>query len=217
VREARHSTLGGAVITTLKHYETMVGRHIVSESEIARLCQQIYRQHKDALDLIFEHIPDLQTQLKVVLEDEVRSQSELALDHCTKSAVRFLHRSWDKHPLQMRGSSWTPTKRVLLFEITNGPDYIRLRLIIGPVDSNDSEAISFREALFACTQKHRGDFPGGMTTLAPRYTTVLSRELVKKKEYAEPETVAEKARHALRVAIAHDVAVAIKRLRDVFG
>jgi hypothetical protein len=93
VREARQSTLGRAVSTTLQHYETMVGRHIVSESEIAKLCQQIYRQHRDALELIFEHRPDLQLELKAVLEEEVRRHAGYVLDHCTKSRVRFLHKS----------------------------------------------------------------------------------------------------------------------------
>ena len=35
----------------------------MSDSEIAELCRQIYRRHQRALDLIFEHRPDLQKDL----------------------------------------------------------------------------------------------------------------------------------------------------------
>ena len=217
VREARKSTLGGAIITTLQHYETMVRRHIVSESEIAKLCQQIYKQHRNALDLIFEHIPDLQMNLKAVLEEEVRKQPGFQLDHCTKRFVRFFHEAWDKDPRQKNGMGWTWTKRVVLFEIVNDLDYMRLKLIVGPVAMNDLAGVAFRKAVFECTQKYRTDFRGGSGTLYDKYTTVLSRELVKKAEYAEPGLVPDKARHALGQAFVNDVSKAIERLREVFS
>jgi len=215
--EARHSTLGSAVATTLEHYAAMIGRHIVSESEIARLCQQIYRQHKDALDLIFEHKPDLQLDLKTVLEEEVKKHPEFIPDHCTKSRVRFLDASWDNDPRERNGSGWTPTKRVVLFELANDAESLKLKLIIGPVDKSDTTGIAFREAVFACSQKYRQDFPGGMTTLAPRFTTILMRELVKKKDYESPESVPDKAREALSKAFQHDLPAVLKRLREVFS
>ena len=37
VRKARESTVEDAVLTTMRHYEVMLGRHIVSESETAKL------------------------------------------------------------------------------------------------------------------------------------------------------------------------------------
>lgn len=46
------------VRTLLSHYAQMLRRHIVSESEIAQLCQKIYRKHRQALDLIYDHRPD---------------------------------------------------------------------------------------------------------------------------------------------------------------
>lgn len=217
VRQGRGAGLANAVAVALQHYETLIGRHIVSESEIARLCQQLYKQHKDALDLIFEHIPDLQTQTRAELEDEIRSHSEYLLDHCTKSAVRFYHKSWEAAPLQHNGSGWTPTKRVVLFEISNGPDFVRLKLVIGPVDRNDSAATAFREAAFRQTRAHTECFPGGMSTLAPRYTTVLSKELVKKRSYSDPQAVPNLARQALRAAFTDEIKKAVSRLEHVMS
>jgi hypothetical protein len=215
VVEARRSTLGSAVITTLEHYATMIGRHIVGESEIARLCQQIYRQHKDALDLIFEHKPDLQMDLKTVLEEEIRKHPGLLLDHCTKSAVRFFHEDWDRDPRERVGNGWTSTKRVALFELSNAPDSLKLKLIIGPVEKSDSSAIEFRKAIFLCSQSYREDFPGGMTTLYPQWTTILSRDLLKKKDYGELENIAEKAKETLARAIRDDVPRVLTRLKEV--
>lgn len=216
VREARHSTLGEAFVTTLQHYETMVRRHIVSESEIIKLCQQIYKQHRNALDLIFEHIPDLQMNLKSVLEEEVLKQPGFQLDHCTKSAVRFFPERWDMDPREKSGAGWTPTKRVVLFEITNGPEFMRLKLIIGPVDTNSAAATAIRDEVFACTHKYRPDFPGGSNALYPRFTTVMSRDLVKKQDYADPGTVPDKARQSLGHAFQSDIPKVVERLKEVF-
>jgi PD-(D/E)XK nuclease superfamily len=46
-------TLGCPCSTT-----DMVRRHIVGDSEVARLCQEIYQKHKRAFNLIIEHLPD---------------------------------------------------------------------------------------------------------------------------------------------------------------
>jgi len=215
VVEARRNTLGSAVVTTLEHYATMIGRHIVEESEIAKLCQQIYRQHKGALDLIFEHKPDLQMDLKGVLEEEICKQTGLRLDHCTKSAIRFFHEEWDRDPREKLGNGWTPTKRVVLFELSNAPDSLKFKLIIGPVEKADIAAIEFRRAIFTCSQSHREDFPGGMPTLYPQWTTILSRDLMKKKDYSEPESIAEKAREAMSHALRDNMPKVLARLKEV--
>lgn len=214
---ARHNTLGSAVTAALEHYATMIGRHIVGESEIVKLCQQIYRQHKDALDLIFEHKPDLQMDLKAVLEQEVGRHSGFLLDHCTKSRVRFFHQDWDLDPREKLGNGWTPTKRVVLFELTNDPESLKLKLIIGPVEKADGSAVQFREAIFACSQSHRQEFAGGMPTLYPRWTTILSRELLKKRDYNEPETILEKGREALSRALREEVPKALACLKETMG
>ena len=106
---------------------------------------------------------------------------------------------------------------MVLFELANDAESLKLKLIIGPVDKSDTTGIAFREAVFACSQKYRQDFPGGMTTLAPRFTTILMRELVKRKDYESPESVPDKAREALSKAFQHDLPAVLKRLREVFS
>ena len=187
----------------------------MEQSEIAKLCQKIYRQHKDALDLIFEHKPDLQLDLKSVLEEEVGRHPTFQLDHCTKTRVRFLAAEWDKDPRERLGNGWTPTKRVLLFELANDPESLKLKLVIGPVGVNDDNAREFRERLFACSQEHRQEFPGGVTSLYPRWSTIMSKDLLKKKDYLEPEIILEKGRESLRRAMSEEVPRALLRLKEV--
>ncbi|HEY9613262.1 PD-(D/E)XK nuclease family protein, partial [Allocoleopsis sp.] len=76
IREKYKSTLGADVYTLMLHYSHLIRRHIVSDSEIAELCRKIYRKHKQALDLIFEHRPDLQLELSEKLKEIVNQHIE---------------------------------------------------------------------------------------------------------------------------------------------
>ena len=210
-------SLAPPVVIALEHYAALIGRHIVTDSEIAKLCQQIYRKHKDALELIFEHRPDMQLEMKTVLENEVAEHPGYTLDHCTKGYVRFRPTVWDNDPRQKAGEGWTPTRRAVLFEILNGPDFLRLKLVIGPTEAGNSAAAELRAAVFEASQRFRADFPGNVGALYPRFTTVMSRELVKKKDYGEQnESVPDKAREALRHAFEHEIPRIVERLQEVF-
>ncbi len=41
----------------------------MSDSDVAELCRKIYAKHKQALDLIFEHRPDLQLEMADKITD----------------------------------------------------------------------------------------------------------------------------------------------------
>jgi hypothetical protein len=113
------------------HYTQMLRRHIVSESEIADLCRSIYRKHKQALDLVFDHRPDRQGTLQDFLESLIAAKPELVADFSSKQYVRFSSKTWES-PRFPLGQGWTRSGRVLLFEFQNYPDSLKLKLIIGP-------------------------------------------------------------------------------------
>ena len=132
---AHESTLGPGVRTLMTHYTAMLRRHIMSESEIAELCRRIYRHHKQALDLIYEHRPDIQWDLAELIKGLIReagSSHGLVADHSSKGYLRFGVVEWDAIPAQLAGRGWTRSRRVLLFEFENAPDRLRLKFIIGP-------------------------------------------------------------------------------------
>jgi hypothetical protein len=198
--EARKSTLGEAVLTTLGHYTQMLRRHIVSDSEIAELARQIYAKHRRALDLIYEHRPDLQSQLAEELQRLVRETPALQLDYCTKGSVRFCPQSWDGIPALRRGQGWTASNRLLLFEFKNSPDLLRLYLTIGPGDQE------VRRALFEAGRA-RPEFRGAPKTLYPRWTMLWSRAFLNKKDYqdTDPEDLLEKVRQEWSRFVEHDL------------
>jgi thiamine phosphate synthase YjbQ (UPF0047 family) len=133
--ENHQSTLGSDAYTLITHYSNLIRRHIVSDSEIAELCRKIYNKHKPALDLIFEHRPDLQSELAEFIKTLIHNNAELhklVLDDSSKKHIRFADVELDKFPVQRSGHSWTSSQRVLLFEFVNEPNNLFLVLTVGP-------------------------------------------------------------------------------------
>ena len=176
--EARASTLGPEVRTLMGHYAQMLRRHIVSESEIADLCQRIYRKHKQALDLIFEYRPDLQSEISNLLERLVGETDGLIMDHSSKSYPKFAVREWDV-PALMEGSGWTRSGRMLLFQFENLPKSLRLKLIIGPGPDQT------RRLLYELARKDTEVLRGGRAHFGVKYHTMFTRPFLATRDYED--------------------------------
>jgi hypothetical protein len=182
IREAHASTLGAGVRTLMTHYTTMLRRYIVSDSEIAELCRKLYREHQQALDLIYEHRPDLQYDLSEMLKElivETAPTAGLVLDHSTKTYIRFAVEDWDQFPVQLSGHGWVPSDRILVFEFDNATDRLSLKLIIGPgpqpVRRGIHQALQDRRKLFSLA--------GGSTN--KKYKTVYKKIFLTSRDYEE--------------------------------
>ena len=107
----------------------------MSDSEIAQLCQKIYRQHKRALDLIIEHCPDLQADLAEMCRALIHDAAEehhLKEDLFEKEYIRFYPAEWAEIPAWKSAEGWTPSNGILLFEFHNYDDRLLLVLQLGP-------------------------------------------------------------------------------------
>lgn len=177
--ESRSSTLGPDVRTLLIHYVQMLRRHILSESEIAELCRRIYRKHQRALDLIYEHRPDLQSELQEICEQLVREQPELTLDHSTKTAIRFVPNAWTEIAALNEGSGWTSSGRMLLFEWANRSTRLNLRLVIGPGPDET------RTRVYNMAQDRKPPFAPSFNSLGNSRRTIYQKKFLSAPNYEE--------------------------------
>lgn len=171
--KSRSSTIGPDVQTVLRHYVEMLRRHIVSDPKIAELCQQLYRKHRRAFDLVFAHRPDTGGALaRVVLENLIRERGDLVIDDSIKTYLRFAPKVWDRPKLRS-GTGWTKTGRTLLFEIVFQADKIFLKLTLGPGPTEVRDA-AFAEALA------RPDVFKSINTgsLSPKYHQLFQHSIV---------------------------------------
>jgi PD-(D/E)XK nuclease superfamily len=131
------------VRSLMAHYSNLIKRHIMNDSEIAQLCRKIYKQHRQALDLIYEHRPDFQSEISDFLQQLIEEDQayHLAKDDCTKKTIRFAPKAWDDLAFQKTCQGWTKSGRILLFQFWNTPQYLGLGLVIGPGDENLKQSI----------------------------------------------------------------------------
>ncbi len=200
VCEALKSTLGSEVRALMGHYTSMLRRYIVTDSEIADLCRQIYRRHRQALDIIFEHRPDLQLEIMEVLEKVIEESGafNLELDHATKSYIRFAMKELDVFPAQRGGQGWTDSNRVLLFEFKNSPDQLQLHLVIGPGPQ------TIRQAIHQVAVKHPF-FSKAVKPLSTKWAMIYLRRFLSPHDYKDPESLEGKVRKEWNLFLEQDL------------
>lgn len=160
-------------------YIALIRRHIVTPSEIATRCQWLYRRHKLALDLIFEHRPDPRMKIRRIIEELIRSCQDLREDDSTDQYIRFAPIAWEGLSAQGTGDGWTSTRRLLLFEFQNGRDRLMLDLYVGP----GSDA-AIRERVVAEAQRQKEVFPGFSNRASQRYTRLFSKTFITPRDNA---------------------------------
>ncbi|MBX7096849.1 MAG: PD-(D/E)XK nuclease family protein [Myxococcaceae bacterium] len=209
--EARSSTTGADVQTLLRHYEQMLRRHIVSDSDIADLCRRIYKKHRHALDLIYEHRPDpSHGAARDLLEKAVTAATELIAEDSSRSYLRFLPKQWDVEKLR-QGSGWTKSQRMLLFELIFTNDRVFLKLVIGPGPA------AIRESLFNAAQKHHDLFKVSAKTLSPKYHQIFQRAFVDGKTLSseDPEAIEAAIGEHWREFMSEDLPAILDALGDL--
>ena len=134
LNESRASALGNDLRTLLTHYTKMLRIHIVSDSDIDRLCLRLYQRHQRALDLIFERRPDRQKIIQESIEAMVRATPGFEVDKSTKTNILFIPTAWDVAAL-LTGINWSSKRRIIMFFFDNRPEGLRLILQVGPGDA----------------------------------------------------------------------------------
>ncbi len=140
------STIGTEVYTLMNHYVALIRRHVVKDIEIVELCRKIYKQHKQALDLIYEYGPNLGLEIAEFAEKLIQQTKGLECDfHMkgkTQKLIRFTVPEWDNLPFQKTCEKWTGSKRILLFQVQAEPPSVYIDLWIGPGELKNRQAIA---------------------------------------------------------------------------
>jgi hypothetical protein len=183
----------------------MLRRHVVTETEVADLCQRIYKKHRDALDLIFEHLPDDALRLKDFIEGFIRSREELVLDTSSKAVVRFISKPLDL-PIFRGGMGWTPSGRLLLFEVRNKNNKLRLQLWIGPGNED------VRQKIYDVAVSNKPLFRPTSKKLNMKWNQIYDRTVVQALDEVDLETAEADIRRVLEEFLANDLPIISEKL-----
>jgi len=166
----------------VRHYVEMLERHIMEDTRIAQLARKIYARHSRALDLIFEHRPDSQEQMREELVAAIGERDDLRLVYASKADIQFVPVAWDGIEELHRGGdgAWAKQTDILRFEFRQYGG-LSLHLLVGPGQE------SIRRKLYAESgkAKHGGLFKKRSKKLTGQYTQFWRLGFLSKSDDAE--------------------------------
>ncbi len=168
------NTLDADVAVVLRHYAQMLRRHIVSNSDVAELCREIYYKHRQALDLILENRPDQREKIKQYAKSLIQQCSDLYLGTVAKSWVVFWPNEWDASQVLANGPPH------LYFEFHNRPHDLNLLCTLSP--GGDTKR---REDIFEMARRHH--FTGCPTKLNKSHCRLATILVLRAEDYDKPQ------------------------------
>ena len=130
----KKDTIGAEPLVLLKHYKDILEENNMPESEVAKLAKSIYKKHRDALDIIYEHRPDELVELPDLINENLSSSKSnmgIQIKHKQKCYVRFIPNQWDK-PINLRGDAWGKNNSAfVLFELDLWGSFPKLKVLLG--------------------------------------------------------------------------------------
>ena len=144
----------------------------MSDSDVAELCRSIYRQHRQALDLIFEHRPDQQSQIGQYVKALVLNRPDMKFYDEGKRWVNFTLRDWDAS-LKFRDTTNHAIFPYLTFE--NPRDGLAISMWIGSGSEAD------RAKILEMAVKHH--LTGVSRKLTGRWSRLSSVRILQARDY----------------------------------
>ncbi len=124
-------TLNANVRMAIEQYTGMVRKHIVGDSDAAKLAQEIYQKHQQAVNFIYEHRPDPQGATRDFLLRLIGSAEDLIYKKSTAggSYLYFCPKEWEVSDGFIGFVFHNHTDQLALFlEINWGDERLRRRL-----------------------------------------------------------------------------------------
>lgn len=165
--DVKENNLSEDVFLLISHYSKTLERYVMEDSKISELCRKIYNEHSDALKMIEDYKPDKRSKIGEIFEDYIKNSEKLVWDDdSTHVYIKFTTDELDGIVQKKGSSKWSENERILLFEISNKKEYCKLKVIIGPGETE------YRDKLFSIAKGHSGVFNNAKGELYDKFKTI---------------------------------------------
>jgi len=176
----RKDQMNEKIFSFIEQYNKILKRYIVGNSEIEKICKQIYKKHKTALDLIFQYKPDILADISNHMQKLIHEHPDTLFDSAGKTSIRFSTRAIDQKVPKI-SEGWLRSKRLLAYEIYNYDDRLAIRLYIAPGDDN------VRKELFDFFTRKTALFNLAKGSLHKKYHCVFQKEFLGRIDFKDRE------------------------------
>ena len=217
VLETRRSTISASVASFLEQYARTLWRHVLSTAgSIDELAYRIYDKHRAAIDLINKAQSDRatlrrETGLGMMEAAIARCAPDLEQDVHNKNIRRFFSSSLEEIPELAKGSGWTETGRMVLFEFKES-NQMRIGLTVGPGPQET------RQRLRHLAQ--RSGFPFKVSSnFGKTWAQIYPKVVLGRQDYNpfDPEKALPKVEQAIRDFYENDYWPIVDSIRGEFG
>lgn len=121
----------------IEDYYNTLRRYVVEDDKIRKICEKIYQEHKTALDLIYDNIPNSRNLfnkdiLKYLQSNEDKLNIKVSKNNTT-NYIRFLPNELSEYIVGKGSNEWVEEEWLLAFEVTiNKEGPLTMRIVIGP-------------------------------------------------------------------------------------
>ena len=118
----------------LRQYSSVLRRHILGDTNIRDFARKIYAQHSAAVELIYQHKPDHQMEVKAILSDVIQRQEGWELERVMlgqRIRHRFFPVEWSEFEVFHTGTAWGRCKAMVIFEFFTLPRSLEFHLCLG--------------------------------------------------------------------------------------
>jgi len=198
--EFKKTSINETILSFLEQYRTIIRRYVVNNPEIERICRDIYKKHKTALDIIFQYKPDIEYDVSQMIQEAIKIQGDLILESAGKTTIKFTSKELDRL-IPKSGVGWTNSGRMLMFEFNNYEKRLALRLIIGP------GPLDIRNKLHEIAKKNTTLFNRGGMQLGQKWLTIDQNIYLNKNDYedANVEDLKEKINKKFTIFLQNDL------------
>lgn len=189
-------SIGEDVTVFLSHYLNMVRSHFMEDKKIDELCDRIYRNHRQALDLIYERKADPRRNIVRAFYDVLAAEGEHWASHMTGYGCHFVPKEW----LDILPGVGKYTGKLGTHAWLRGVLWVAPTEIISYVELTPCGSESHRQKLLKAIQTRGKKYGFGIHTKKPgaEWTSVARHNIVKcKNGITDDDTTIEKVTAAV--------------------
>lgn len=124
----------------VRDYLQILRREIMEDEKLIELCKEIYRKHKNALDLIYEYKPDIYLEISEAIKTRIHEEKKYTLNDSGKTIVRFSTPIISKinDYFKDKAGVWVKDKSMILYEIKISESKIHIMIVVGPSKNQET-------------------------------------------------------------------------------
>jgi hypothetical protein len=207
VRTTYNNAIGEDVVVFLNHYLNLIGTRFMNDAKIDELCQRIYKNHRNALNLIFERVGNPASGVLAEAEMVLREDPRWHIFYRASKHIDFVPRDWLAWLPKVGLDSSDDPRSWFVFRFELYPKSLDLFVEVRRMDD-----LAKRRAIIdkLITEGQRFGFKHSGREITDNYTRVSGREkLLRWNEDEEPEP------DAIRAAVKKKLDDKFPKLEDV--